>query len=50
MTGHYGFVTLISNINPFNPLRREKKMKALIKTVAPRGLNIEDCQMSSLCI
>ena len=46
--GHHGFledvsITLIDKTDPSNPLQRENYWRSILKTMAPWGLNVEDC-------
>ena len=46
--GHHSFledvsITLIDKTDPSNPLQRENYWRCILKTMAPWGLNIEDC-------
>ena len=45
--GHTGFIedvciTLIDKTDPFIPTKREDYWRQILKTLAPRGLNIEE--------
>ena len=46
--GHHSFledvsITLIDKTDPLNPLQRENYWRSILKTMAPWGLNVEDC-------
>ena len=46
--GHHSFledvsITLIDKTDPSNPLQRENYWRSTLKTMAPWGLNVEDC-------
>ena len=46
--GHHSFledvsITLIDKTDPSNSLQRENYWRSILKTVVPRGLNVEDC-------
>ena len=46
--GHHSFlkdvsITLIDKTDPSNPLQRENYWRNILKTMAPWGLNVEDC-------
>ena len=41
--GHHSFLNYIDKTDPSNPLQRENYKRNTLKTMAPWGLNIEDC-------
>ena len=43
-------ITLIDKTDPSNPLQRENYWRSTLKTMAPWGLNVEDCVWNSVLL